>query len=203
MRLILPLPPNNPDRSHPKSAPQLQPLRAKTVANTPPLAAIATEVSVVSSIANSFLHYDLPNLQWHSSLYQVGTMQLMENFKVLCHDFITFNNIPMKVATNHLDCPEFKKMLMFAMKHGQQMLHSKHDNIIKCQIKCQIIWHLILTWTCLYNDLHFILVRTKEWILFWSNLVLEHSILNQFHTKSLQQLVFSQWFANLFVSKWY
>ena len=100
----------------------------KTVANTPPLAAIATEVSVASSITNSYPFYDLPNIQCHSSNYQVGTLQSVETFKVLCHDFITFNNIPVRVATSHHDCPEFKKLIMFAMTHGPQIC--KQENLI-------------------------------------------------------------------------
>jgi hAT family C-terminal dimerisation region len=95
---------------------------------SPPLATVATEVSVVSSITDSFYRYDMPNTQCYSSLSQVGTKQLVENFKVLCHDFITFNNIPVRVATSHHDCPEFKKMIMFAMTHGPQI--RKQDNLI-------------------------------------------------------------------------
>ena len=97
----------------------------------PPLVAIATEVSVASvasTITNSFSHYDVPNTQCHSSICQVGTKHLVEDFKVLCHDFITFNNIPVRAATSHHDCPEFKKMMMFAMTHGSQI--RKQENLI-------------------------------------------------------------------------
>jgi hypothetical protein len=97
--------------------------------NSPPLAAIATEVSVASSLTNSFSHYDLPDLsdtKCRSSLLQDGTKQLVEEFKVLCHDFITFNNIPVRARTSHHDCPEFKKMIMFAMTHGPQIRKQEH-----------------------------------------------------------------------------
>jgi hypothetical protein len=53
---------------------------------------------------------------------------LVEEFKVLCHDFITFNNIPVRAGTSHHDCPEFRKMIMFAMTHGPQI--RKQDNLI-------------------------------------------------------------------------
>jgi hypothetical protein len=53
---------------------------------------------------------------------------LVEEFKVLCHDFITFNNIPVRAGTSHHDCPEFKKMIMFAMTYGPQIC--KQDNLI-------------------------------------------------------------------------
>jgi hypothetical protein len=96
--------------------------------STPPLADIATAVSVFSSITNSFSHYDLPNTKCHSSLCQAGPVQLAEQFKVLCHDFVTFNNIPVRVATSHHDCPEFKKMITFALNHGAQIC--KQNNLI-------------------------------------------------------------------------
>jgi hypothetical protein len=94
----------------------------------PKLADMATAVSVSSSITDSFSHYDLPNIKCRSFIYQAGTKQLAEQFKVLCHDFITFNNIPVRTATSHHDCPEFKKMIEFALNHGRQLL--KHNNLI-------------------------------------------------------------------------
>jgi hypothetical protein len=93
---------------------------AFTASPPAPLADMATAVSVSSSITNSFSHYDSPNIQCRSSLYQVGTAQLVEQFKVLHHDFITFNNIPVRAGTSH-DCPEFKELMKFAMKHGAQI----------------------------------------------------------------------------------
>jgi hypothetical protein len=72
-------------------------LMIKRGQSTPPLADMATAVSVASSITNSFSHYDLPNIQCRSSLCHAGTIQLVEQFKVLCHDFITFNNIPVRL----------------------------------------------------------------------------------------------------------
>jgi hypothetical protein len=57
------------------------------------LADIATAVSVASSITEPFFHYDLLHIQCRSFLCQAGTAHLVEQFKVLCHDFITFNNI--------------------------------------------------------------------------------------------------------------
>jgi hypothetical protein len=90
--------------------------------STPPmLADIATAVSVSSSITDSFSHYDLPHIQCRSFLCQAGTAHLVEQFKVLCHDFITFNNIPVRAATSHHDCPEFKNLIMFALNHGAQI----------------------------------------------------------------------------------
>jgi hypothetical protein len=105
--------------------------KSKRTVYSPPLAAIATEVSVASSLTNSFSHYDLPDLpntKCHSSHFQAGTKQLVEEFKILCHDFITFNNIPVRAGTSHHDCPEFKKMIMFAMTHGPQI--RKQENLI-------------------------------------------------------------------------
>jgi hypothetical protein len=89
---------------------------------------MATAVSVASSITDSFSRYDLPNIQCRSSLCQAGTVQLVEHFKVLCHDFITFNNIPVRAATSHHDCPEFKNLTMFALNHGAQI--RKQSNLI-------------------------------------------------------------------------
>jgi hypothetical protein len=79
---------------------------------TPILADMATAVSVASSITDSFSHYDLPNIQCRSSLCQAGTVQLVEQFKILCHDFITFNNIPVRAATSHHHYPEFKNLII-------------------------------------------------------------------------------------------
>jgi hypothetical protein len=92
------------------------------------LADIATAVSVSSSITDSFSHYDLPHIQCRSFLCQAGTSHLVEQFKVLCHDFITFNNIPVRAATSHHDCPEFKNLIMFALNHGAQI--KRQSNLI-------------------------------------------------------------------------
>jgi hAT family C-terminal dimerisation region len=100
----------------------------KSIPTGPNLSEMATEVSVASSITDSFSYYYSPNLQCHSSHCQVGTKQLVEEFKSLCHDFITFNNIPVRAGTSHRDCPEFKKLLTFAMIHGPQI--RRQDNLI-------------------------------------------------------------------------
>jgi hAT family C-terminal dimerisation region len=100
----------------------------KSIPTGPNLSEMATEVSVASSITDSFSYYYSPNIQCHSSHCQVGTKHLVEEFKSLCHDFITFNNIPVRAATSHHDCPEFKKLITFAMTHGPQI--RKQDNLI-------------------------------------------------------------------------
>ena len=45
----------------------------------------------------------------------------METFHNLVHEFATNNGISERAVTRHKDCPEFKRMIQFAIDHSKQL----------------------------------------------------------------------------------
>jgi len=57
---------------------------------------------------------------------QLGREDLAVMFKELQHAFTTNNNIPTRATTDHSNCPEFKNLCDFLIKHGKQLLGARH-----------------------------------------------------------------------------
>ena len=52
---------------------------------------------------------------------EIGTDDLVKQLGVLIFDFANNNNIAARAITDHTNCPEFKTLIEFAMKHGSQL----------------------------------------------------------------------------------
>jgi len=91
-----------------------------------PLLAVASKVSVDSSLTNSFSSIDSYLNEFVSFPYQHGKDKLVREFKELQHSFSTNNNLAAIATTNKGKRPEFHNLLMFAMKNGKQMLGENH-----------------------------------------------------------------------------
>ena len=93
---------------------------------TQPTASVAGSASQKSTVDTS--DYKTPpggkppkHVDVHSLAKSTGEKRALETFHTLVHEFATNNGISERAVTRHKECPEFKRMIQFAIDHSKQL----------------------------------------------------------------------------------
>ena len=71
------------------------------------------EVSALGSPAASDVYFQ--------KYREAGDDSVLRQFQHLVHEFATNNNIPERCVTRHHECPEFRRLIMYAIQHASQL----------------------------------------------------------------------------------